>query len=444
MADIWATEEEIAYEESAAGSGSGDGGIGGGAYAIEGEVQTSGPAGASHQNQSNSKLHHRKHSKPSNKNNNPDADLYDPCCPSADGYADYRDGEQITRGAAAQKQTKKKKKKKKKGKQETGTATGATTPPLVDRWYYQDNQTGTVQGPFSSDQMVQWNGAGFFPPTTPMRNGEAGDFVPLASVDLAAPLRRPSDVIAAQGSADKKNNGIATASEDVEDGIEARIAALKGSAPPENANEEAPVFTERGENNGEEASPYPDVVAEEGGGGVAPAYGAIEAYDAEPPAYPLDDDEAGEIPYPEDVPYPVDDAYPIDDEAGAYPDTDAAYGQAHDGYPAVAPYYTGEEVPAYPLQEGEDVVPPTDAAVDAKPTLKEYKGDAAVVGFVPSNLAVKRTNKEVGETSRKRRKPNGATVTKEDVPEDESSAEPQGKSVAENYDDFMKQVAALK
>ena len=296
-----------------------------------------------------------------------------------------------------------------------------------------------------------------------MRNGEDGEFVPLASVDLAAPLRRPSDVIATQGSADNNKNGIAAASEDkedgieariaalkgsgstadVEDGIEARIAALKGSAPPENANEEAPVFTERGENNGEEATPYPDVVAEEGGGGVAPAYGAIEAYDAEPPAYPLDDDEAGEIPYPEDVPYP--DAYPIDDEAGAYPDTDAAYGQADDGYPAVAPYYTGEEVPAYPLQEGEDVVPPTDASVDTTPKLKEYKGDAAVVGFVPSNLAVKRTNKEVGETSRKRRKPSdGATATKEDVPKEESSAEPQSKSVAENYDEFMQQVAALK
>jgi hypothetical protein len=57
-------------------------------------------------------------------------------------------------------------------------------------------------------------------------------------------------------------------------------------------------------------------------------------------------------------------------------------------------------------------------------------------------LAVKRTNKEVGETSRKRRKTAAAAA----VPNDEKTSkdEPKSTSVAEDYNDFMKEVAEIK
>ena len=253
--------------------------------------------------------------------------------------------------------------------------------------------------------MAQWRGAGFFPPATPTRNGEDGPFRPLSAADLSVPLRPPpapaaSDVGDAVGS---KSGEVA----DAEDGIEARIAALKGGAnqdpPPKTETDDdvhariAALRDERIANHADDG----ETAAEQ-----AAPYGELEAYDDEPPAYSLDGDAAypadvpypvdDDVEYPADVPYPVDDAYPGGDEA--YPDTDGAYGQAADDYPSVvAPYYTGEEEATGP--------PPSE---DSK--LKEYKGDKAVVGFVPSNLAVKRTNKDVGETSRKRRKTAAAAV----------------------------------
>lgn len=419
MADIWASQEEIAYESSAAGGGA----------AIEGDAF----AHANNNGSSSSKPQGGHRGKKKKPKDNPDADIYDPCCPSADGYADYRDKEQITRGAQQQPGGKKNKKGKKDGQQQQQQP----GPPLVDRWYYVDNQSGRTQGPFTTEQMAQWRGAGFFPPATPTRNGEDGPFRPLSAVDLSAPLLRPPapeapDVVDAVGSKSGEDNA------DADDGIEARIAALKGGAnqdPPPKAEADddadariAALRDERVANHADDG----ETAAEQ-----AAPYGAPETYDDEPPAYSLDDDAAypadvpypvdDDVEYPADVPYPVDDAYPGGDEA--YPDTDGAYGQAADDYPSVvAPYYTGEEGATDP--------PPSE---DSK--LKEYKGDKAVVGFVPSNLSVKRTNKEIGETSRKRRKTAAAAV-----PNDEKTSkdEPKSTSVAEDYNDFMKEVATLK
>ena len=388
--------------------------------------------------------------------------MLDPCCPSADGYADYRDQEQIARGAAAPQR----KRVREKGGQGSADADAlaragrnASSPPLVDRWYYIDNQSGTVQGPYASDQMMQWQGAGFFPSTTPVRNGDPdGQFLPLSSLDLSAPLR-PSLAQSSAGDA----HGAASEEAD-SSGVEARIAALKGRANGGDDElsgatsiraERLATHADEGDSIGrgsgvassapcivDEAPPYPELLAAEEGADGPPEYGAMGACDDEPPAYPLDDDEAGDVPYPVDVPYPIDDAYPMDDESGAYPDTDAAYGQADEGY--VAPYYTGEG-PTHSLQEDQGAVPPP--STDAKPMLNEYKGDRAVVGFIPSNLAVKRSKKEVGETSRKRRKATGANANGMDEKRSfkgKTPAESQKNSIAENYADFMEQVAALK
>jgi len=515
LADIWATEEEIAYEEATAD---------GGGLAIEGDaLNNAASTGAGrHRSQLGGRQQQQQHQQQlrRNKKQNPDADIYDPCCPSADGYADYRDKEQIARGGQ---QPVKKKTKKDRQQPLPQHAQPPPTQQLVDRWYYVDNQTGSIQGPFTSEQMMQWAGAGFFPPQTPIRNGEHGTLSPLSSIDLSAPLGQssqptpsaapcdPDDSVEAriallkqdsaaaeaeatveQGPAPPPNAGAAEtgAAVDPDGGIEARIAALRGERMARNRQQELPL--EGKEEDGgveariaglrgeiassapiadvsesqdvqEEAAPYPPPPAEDAYG-APPAYDVSDAY-VEPSSYAADGGiggatmEVDDVPYPvDDVPYPVDESYPadvpypVDDAADVYPDTDGAYeqmaGDATAAYPAVAPYYTEED--AYPLADGEGVVPPPEE--ESKPKLKEYKGDKAVVGFVPSNLKVRRTNKEIGETSRKRKTTN-TTKRIERVRKDTEEAKPDdsgnGKeaprtSVAEDYDQFMQEISALK
>ena len=58
-------------------------------------------------------------------------------------------------------------------------------------WYYRDNTSYAIQGPFSGYQMLGWRY--FFPPTTPVRFGDGSHFhfVPLYSVDFTNPRVPP-------------------------------------------------------------------------------------------------------------------------------------------------------------------------------------------------------------------------------------------------------------
>lgn len=115
--------------------------------------------------------------------------------------------------------------------------------------------------------------------------------------------------------------------------------------------------------------------------------GHIHQNNADDTPYPVLNDQygdnAGDVPYPieslddmHDIPYPVDEPYGGGDEF-TYPNTDAAYSDEITS--EVAPYYYPDEPKK--IEENEVKQAPK----------KKYTGDKAVVGFVPSNLQVRRS-----------------------------------------------------
>lgn len=168
---------------------------------------------------------------------------------------------------------------------------------------------------------------------------------------------------------------------------------------------------------------------------------------------PSDEEEEHEnIPYPlpsddEAVPYPVDVEYPVDD---AYPNTSDAYGDGGGEMAAVAPYPTDTDGEGGFAVGEPGVMPPP------KEEKKEYTGDRAVVGFVPTNLRVKRrAAAPAKKTTRKKASTTPRTLERQEVPttnniaeesEEGGGAEASGKgkySVADDYNKFMEEISQL-
>ena len=62
-----------------------------------------------------------------------------------------------------------------------------------DLWWYRDNTSHQLQGPFTSVQMQAWNQAGFFPPTTPVkRGGDSQEFVAICQIDWNVQVAKAS------------------------------------------------------------------------------------------------------------------------------------------------------------------------------------------------------------------------------------------------------------
>eukprot|EP00826_Nyctotherus_ovalis_P057061 TRINITY_DN7794_c0_g2_i9.p1 TRINITY_DN7794_c0_g2~~TRINITY_DN7794_c0_g2_i9.p1 ORF type:complete len:265 (+),score=79.94 TRINITY_DN7794_c0_g2_i9:31-795(+) len=60
-------------------------------------------------------------------------------------------------------------------------------------WYYCDIQK-TIQGPFNSIEMNDWNKAGYFPPTLPIRCGKYSPFLPLQDLLHSIKLRQQQEL----------------------------------------------------------------------------------------------------------------------------------------------------------------------------------------------------------------------------------------------------------
>ena len=365
----------------------------------------------------------------------------DPCCPSADGYGEYRNREQIERQALEVRSRQK--------EQQMQNSTNGTSgyDPQQSVWYYADNSTGAVQGPFSGVQMDGWKSAGFFPESTPVKRGEEGEFVAMGGVDfMTAPVELVQEEISPEENgveaveapvdehihepeletaaeapiddevyqkddlnADTANDNphepevemcVPPPSDDEDDRAEVEMCVPPPSddededgpevdmcvPPPSDDEEERPeVDLCLPPPSDDEGDDQPEVID--------------NAADEEPPAY-YPPDENADIPYPvvdDSVPYPVDDAvpypvdaeypvdvaYPVDveypvDDAYGYPDTDGAYGNE---MAAVAPY-PGADVLTSDVQESTDEKP---SAVEGKKK-KKFDGDKVVVGFVPSTV----------------------------------------------------------
>lgn len=457
LADIWASQEEMEYESSLGG-------------ALEGTVDQ--------QQQQQSFVPRWKRNKKNGKSSKEQADTYDPCCPSADGYSEYRDAEQIER------QSKEVAKLKKEQNEHVAKHIAATTSQQQSSydiqqpiWYYRDNTSNAVQGPFSGHQMLGWRS--FFPPTTPVRfsDGSHFDFVPLSSVDFTnppvpPPPQKETTVSAPDEAINSVNNDTtktaqveATApSLTTEDEIKLAIPKteevteqltndnggpepeVEMCLPPHSDDEDNHVDMNNNvdtNNSGQEVDMCLPPPSDDEEADQANNDGEVDM--CLPP--PSDDEEVNdqnEIPYPsvgeyplpnddDEAMYPVDVEYPVDND---YPDTGDSYNEGGE-MSAVAPYPTSEDVEFGVADEGtvdqqvgeQEVIPP-------HVEKKKYVGDKTVVAFMPSTL--RRGIKQ----AKKKSATKDVLSTAETANDKEDK---QGKnSVADDYNKFMEEIAEIK
>lgn len=216
-----------------------------------------------------------------------------------------------------------------------------------------------------------------------------------------------------------------------QDSVDARIAALKaenatvGNEAQEEGDSSAQDRIDALRNEGLVEQQVPSVFEATNNDNEVPSYpldladqnGAPE----EPPTYyPLPDDlEEGEggavAPYPNDLDYPVNNAYPVDD------------GEETSAYPYVVAPYPAEDVPAYPVDEPDAAEPPK----------KVFKGDKALIGLVPTNLRKRHANTKPPKTKPKAKPAPPSTVAGE-------ASTTEKKSIADDYESFMKEIGDLK
>lgn len=197
LSDIWASQEEIHHDES-----------------LEGLVEqkpTNNDNDKTTTSSNSEVMIKKKKKKPIQK----DADVYDPLCPSADGYAEYRNKEQIQRSLAQKKQNKKHENDSIDNNETEQKSSSEETLQQQQQqimiWYKDLSQN--IQGPFPKEQILVWKQAGFFPPQTMIRFGVTKPFVSITILDH-------KDV-------DSGNNNDNVEEEEEQNGVDARIAALK-------------------------------------------------------------------------------------------------------------------------------------------------------------------------------------------------------------------------
>jgi len=392
MADIWASQDELMYEQA----------VGGGS--MEGILEQEAAKKEEH-----IPRWKRDRMKKSKQNAADNGDVYDPVNPSNTGYAEYRNKDQIERQS---KQVSKLQKEQREHaeqhlaahdaeKQETGPVISAYTASTAI-WYYKDNTSGSLQGPFSAEQMLGWKT--FFTLDTPVRFGHdtEGNFIELSQVDFSKPplpmisetdnpetlsaeiptstvseLRSQAEGIEAESQPDESSNDdidgeggeetcIPPDSDDEDEGPEVDMCV-----PPPSDDDDDDDDDDGDQEDSDslpaqevdESQPSEDVLgtklehqADENDATCQPYYDV---------AYPTDDTDV--VPYPVDIEYPLDNDEDLADVA--YPSSnDVAFGAPEEGDPAAASPCDGAQVAPK----------------------KKYTGDKEVVGFMPSHLRIKR------------------------------------------------------
>ena len=520
MADIWASQEEVQYEEYQSG------------ISLEGESDVPVPDAAA-------PVYYHSHKK-NRAQKAKEAQALDPCSTSSEGYTDYRHIPKNNAPPTVSSST----------STSTSTSTSKTTTITINpnEWYYKDNsEQQNIQGPFTSQQMMEWTQAGFFPPETPIRNGTHGLFSALQHIDFTAttmsceppsqpqPQPQPEktealDEVQARIAVLKQQQQ----SENVEIGpaplpaapssntVQDRIAALRQqhqniNAPPPLPPPPAPtaplvstnsvqdrINTLRQQRIKEEEEEQQQQLMNQNQNenGVAARIASLKQQQTDPninhtpsnndtdvayptlEAYPIEDNDESEAAYPAVGDYPAVGAYPIDDADGDYPAVGAYPVDDDDGaadYPAVGAYPIDDDndaggdypaVGAYPIDDAypahyNHIPVPSPIPVPEPPKKKVFQGDKTVLkGLIPSNLQQRRP-----APARKKRKLQGNSscissfvlsendgavgaaaskssyqdMTKKPSPSDsEQPQQPKSNSVADDYDKFMEEIAALK
>lgn len=469
MADIWASQEEMEYEQNLEGT-------------IDQQLQRK------HQNEPYVPRWKRyKKSAQSQKERRSD-----PCCPNAAGYGDYRNTDQIKRQSkevallqgeqnehAARSVAKNSSEMTVPERQRSEMAVSPSTYSMQQQvWYYQDNTSGAIQGPFSGQQMMSWRA--FFPVMTPVRFGSGGEFAAMGDVDfINLPLTVPPPPqsqlsIEMTGGMLAIDETIVAAENDVSN---------RAQTLPESQNRIMPPLTVKDDGEPQPASEagdpeigmcVPPVLDDEDTTGTNvdincfPEAGDNSKYnDASskkhgevdlciPP--PSDEEDKNEdIPYPlpsdddDAVPYPVDVEYPVNNDSHSNQRGEMA---------SVTMYPTDTNGTAFAVSTavhdvhnqtlGKDAVMPP-----PKEEKKKYEGDRAVVGFIPTNLKVKRKTETLTKKplrkmtpttmrTSERQQASATTDNTEERDEGKGVETLKGKySVADDYTKFMEEISKL-
>lgn len=471
MVDIWASAEEIEYEQNMCGGGGGKSPM----LAMEGIADQKPP-----DDPYLPRWKRKKETFAAKKSNKEITVIDDPCCPNADGYGEYRDRDQIERQVkevTILKQQQHEHAAKQMAKISSTyeqhiaqlSSLPSQPPPMPTYhvqqpiWYYRDNTSGMIQGPFSGEQMIGWRT--FFPVFTPVRFGHAvdGKFLPLSEIDFLntpftpVPPRPPpqvmeeEDIVAPAGKpSDYLSNSQYYERELVETSMQPKSFESEVALSRPQVGLFIPPPSDDAEENGSDMCipspsdydevdlciPPPSDDEEDDDNDVYNKHDGHELDDCVPPPSDGVEGDDFEIPYPttseyvypvdKELSYPTDLEYPVDDAYG-YLDTGGAYYSPGE-MAAVVPYPVAGDV-AFGVADDLDirtkvhgVMPP----VEEKK--KKYMGDKAVVGFVPSHLRVKRKVAKPKKSS--------ALTPKTSEPA-------QGYSVADDYNKFMDEITKL-
>lgn len=401
------------------------------------------------------------------KEKNDTADKFDPCCPSSDGYAEYRNREQIERQSVENRNRQKQQTNKPHPTHDGATATThfQQYDPQTPTWYYRDNSSGAIQGPFAGVQMHAWKSAGFFPETTPVRRGKEGGFVSLGQVDfmtIPPPPPPPVPPLEGEGGEGQEEEGSMNQDEtDVtNEGPDESLAMRESGVDQPPAEEqdapnhflEAEITESRpsdGESNdAEDNNQYRDFEPDHSDEREVDVCLPPPSDDEEdrpevdmcvpPPSDDEDDrpevdvclpppsddedgyddverDNSAYYPPPDDdehvahVPYPIDVEYPItSDDAVPYPiDVEYPVDDAY-AYPDTEEEYGAYEVPAVAPYPGAEMMPTSDAQEKSgeKPPVMENSKKKKYDGDKVVVGFVPSTVKRKGATSEKGKKSN--------------------------------------
>ena len=315
------------------------------------------------------------------------------------------------------------------------------TSELVDEWYYK--AMGSVNGPYSSQMMLDWSNAGYFPDDTPLRNSSMGDFLPFSryKAEFLNVVRASStteekrinvqDEMKEKDQQQQQQQQQHDLMEQGESGVRARIAALKQiNAQEQHEIENQAPSTTREKENGHVDGPcmYPpsEYTDDNEGDDMIPSY--LTA---------VDESDDGIIPYPSLEEQNNDDLavhnYPTSDNPYILNDNEEMIDEC-----AIGSYPIGDEGANY-----NTVMESYLSQHQQQPRLKKFEGDRAALGFVPTNLH--RTKIQKTKTQKQQQKLYKKKLY-EQPSEDKPEAEGRTKksSVTDEYEQFMRDVNQLE
>jgi len=324
----------------------------------------------------------------------------------------------------------------------SSTSLPIPTSDLVDEWYYK--AMGSVNGPYSSQMMLDWSNAGYFPDDTPLRNSSMGNFLPFSRYKaeflnvVRATTTTEDKRMNFQDEIKEKDQQQQQPQQQQHDlmeqgegGVQARITALKQMKAQEQheLENQAPSTTREKEHvDGSCMYPPSEYTDDNEGDDMIPSY---------PTA--IDDSDDGIIPYPS-----LEEQNNDDLTVRNYPTSENPY-ILNCNEEIIGEYAIG----SYPIgNEGADYNAETESHLSQHQQqlrLKKFEGDRAALGFVPTNLhrtKIQKTKNQKQQQTLSKKK--FYEQPSEDKPTQEVEGRSKKSSVTDEYEQFMRDVNQLE